>query len=418
MIYFCVQLLPQTELVHSPCQWVMLDESARQINSGCDMLDELYLQFDAQHDVRVVVLVPGETVVMTEVDIESQHLRHLKTALPYMVEEQLVDDIEDVHLATSPKIGVGRHHVAVVAHTELIDWLDILYSAGLKPSSIAPEYLFLPDTLAGVRVLLDGDRALIQNSAYAGQSVERDNLSFYLQLLTQQDPELRTVVLIASDEDIVAKSAIEKLKVELDQQLVGQEVQVQLYMESAFELLAKSAVLSRDYALNLLQGGYQSREAALGQRSPWLAIAGLLFGFTVLELLLYLGSGFWFSKQAEVSKVGAVALYRDLFPKERRVLNPKRQFQAHLNSEQAVGYSREFLLMLQIVTEQLNDKGLRVKNLRFQAGDGLLIELEATAIDSLEAYSQRLAAQSLQVELLSAIEEDDGVVGRLRVEAR
>lgn len=418
MIYFCVEVPNPEQIEYQPCRWALLDEHARLINSGRDMLDKLHLQFDVQHDVRVIVLAPGDSVVMTNVEIETHHLRHLKTALPYMVEEQLADDIEDVHLATPPHIGIGAQQVAVVAHSELIDWLDVLYGVHLKPSVISPEYLFLPDTHADIRVLLDGDRALIQYDAYAGQTVERDNLAFYLQLLVQQHPDHRDIVLIASDDDIEAKAAAEALSQSMTAELPEHSIQVQFYMESAFEMLAKTAVLSRDYTLNLLQGGYQSREAALGQRAPWRAVIALLAGFTVLELMLYLGSGIWFDQRADVAKKESVSLYRELFPNERRVPNPKRQFQAHLNSEQAVGYSREFLHMLQVVAEQLPEESLRMKNLRFQAGDGLMLELEGNAIDELESYKQQLAEQNLAVELLSAVEENDGVVGRLRVEGR
>lgn len=418
MIYFCVEMPLPGQIDHQSCRWALLDDHARLINTGCDMLDKLHLQFDLQHDVRVIVLAPGDAVVMTQVDIEAHHLRHLKTALPYMVEEQLADDIEDVHLATPPHIGVGQQQVAVVAHAELIDWLDVLYGVHLKPSVIAPEFLFLPDTHADIRVLLDGERALIQYAAYGGQTVERDNLGFYLMLLVQQHPELRDIVLVASDDDIEAKAAAEALSQSMSQDLPEHSIQVQYYMESAFEMLAKTAVLTRDYTLNLLQGGYQSREAAMGQRAPWQAVIALLLGFTVLELVLYLGSGFWFDQRADVAKQGAVGLYRELFPNERRVLNPKRQFQAHLNSERAVDHSREFLHMLEVVAEQLPQQNLRMKNLRFQAGDGLMLELEGAAIDELEDYKQQLADNELAVELLSATEENNGVLGRLRVEGR
>src|SRR5205809_607323 len=45
------------------------------------------------------VLVPGELVTLTAVNIPSRQLRQIKQALPYMVEELIADNIEEVHLA-------------------------------------------------------------------------------------------------------------------------------------------------------------------------------------------------------------------------------------------------------------------------------------------------------------------------------
>lgn len=420
MNYFCLRFQPELDPKTTPCSWALLDPYGALLEEGEHLLFELRERIEIEESIRVVILVSGERVLTTEIDVAPRHARHLKKALPFMVEEQLAEDIDDVHLALPPNAGVGKNHISVVSHQELIHWLELLYSVDLEPYLIAPEFLFLPNPQADLRILFDADRALIQYDQYAGTVVERDNLDVYLQLYSQSvnKQEGLHFSLMASDDDEKGKLALAEFSDTLRQGGPESVVNTQIYRESVFSVLAVMAIKSIDTALNLLQGGYQVRTESQQTYRKWRPVAAVVALFVVCELALFMGSGLWFQSRASDVKAESVSLYRQLFPTERRVVNPKLQFQSHLNESQSFGYSKQFLGLLEIVASDWPDEEMRLQNLRFDAYEGgLLLEVDANTIDQLETYKSALARNGVQVELLSAVEEDNGVTGRLQVEA-
>lgn len=47
---------------------------------------------------KVVVVVPADYVLMMNVPVNQGQLKHLKQALPFMLEEHLINDIDDMHI--------------------------------------------------------------------------------------------------------------------------------------------------------------------------------------------------------------------------------------------------------------------------------------------------------------------------------
>ncbi len=90
-------------------------------------------------DRSVIVLVPATTVLTTTANIPIKGGSRLLAALPFALEEQLADDIDDLHFAAGTRRDSGQIPVAVVAHDQMSDWLDRLDEAGLSVSKIVPE---------------------------------------------------------------------------------------------------------------------------------------------------------------------------------------------------------------------------------------------------------------------------------------
>ncbi|MGI9284643.1 MAG: type II secretion system protein GspL [Pseudomonadales bacterium] len=420
MNYFGLRFVPELDPRTTPCSWALLDPYGALLEEGEHLLFQLRERIEIDEDIRVIILVSGERVLTTEIDVAPHHARHIKKALPFMVEEQLAEDIDDVHLALPPNAGVGKNHISVVSHQELIHWLELLYSVDLEPYMIAPEFLFLPNPESDLRILFDQDRALIQYDQYAGTVVEQDNLDVYLQLYGQSvdKSEALQFSLMASDEDERGKEALTNFSESLKENEPDAVINTQIYRESVFSVLAVMAIKSMDQALNLLQGGYRVRTESQQTFMKWRPVAAVVALFVVCELALFVGSGMWFQSKASDVKADSVSLYRKLFPSERRVVNPKLQFQSHLNESQSTGFSKQFLGLLEIVASDLPAKDMRLQNLRFDAYDGgLMLQVDAKTIDQLENYKSALVESGVQVELLSAVEEDSGVIGRLKVEA-
>jgi general secretion pathway protein L len=113
---------------------------------------------------RVVLLVPAEQCGVVEVQTPLRDRARLALALPALVEERLVGDVERQHLTPGPVGGDGRCQVLVVENARVEAWLGAARDAGLDPDSIIPDASCLPT--APVLVCANG-RVLLRSAQRA-----------------------------------------------------------------------------------------------------------------------------------------------------------------------------------------------------------------------------------------------------------
>ncbi|MEO5561240.1 MAG: type II secretion system protein GspL, partial [Dokdonella sp.] len=77
---------------------------------------------------EIVVLVPAEDVLLTEVKLSARNRAQLLQALPYAIEEQLLGSIEEQHFAAAQGSG-DTFGAAVVAKEKMRAWLARLAEA-------------------------------------------------------------------------------------------------------------------------------------------------------------------------------------------------------------------------------------------------------------------------------------------------
>src|SRR5919198_4249519 len=83
---------------------------------------------------RVCVLVPSTDVLLAEPEVPVKAGTKLQQVVPYALEEQLAEDIDDLHFAIGKRAGDSlTTPVAVVAHALMDDWLTTLKSGGITP---------------------------------------------------------------------------------------------------------------------------------------------------------------------------------------------------------------------------------------------------------------------------------------------
>src|SRR5262245_22060475 len=83
---------------------------------------------------RVCVLVPGADVLRAQAELPLRGGAKLQQAVPYALEEQLADDIEELHFAVGRRPSdSSRTPVAVVSRKLMDEWLAALRGAGLEP---------------------------------------------------------------------------------------------------------------------------------------------------------------------------------------------------------------------------------------------------------------------------------------------
>lgn len=429
-------LPPALSAVDSSMQWLLLDEDRRVIARDYTEIHTIHSQIhNLSADYSVVALAPAESVLTVSVEIPSTQLRQIKQALPYMIEELIADDIDNVHLAmaTDFRSTLPSVETAVVAHSQLIEWLDALHSNQLSPTAIVVDALCLPFNDNSWTVCVDGDhgRVLIRQSANIGMVLQLADAELILTSLLQTDQQTRGIdnsiapqlQLIASQTSEESVRGAENIATFLKQQFPNTAVKTSLYQESAVELLSHEWEAQQQRGINLLQTGYAVTTASSNSGAFWGMVASIAFSGIALYMLLALASGWYFDSRADQLERQSQVLYRQLFPSERRVINPRKQLENHL-LQSGKGGNASFLTLLAETAKQIPAPlaagnqlaNVSLQQLRFNSEQGdLRFEVTSQSLDQLDQFKNQLLAGGLKVEINSAAEQGSGVLGRIVV---
>src|SRR5690606_31387764 len=101
----------------APAQWAVFDDDGRvvrQAQAG-PLVDAAAFAVGR----RVVVLVPGAEVVLTETTLPKASPARLRKMLPFSLEDTLAEDVEQLAFSVGPRQESGAVAVAIVARARL-----------------------------------------------------------------------------------------------------------------------------------------------------------------------------------------------------------------------------------------------------------------------------------------------------------
>jgi general secretion pathway protein L len=389
----------------SVCHWLPLDSDGTTtgvVRSGT--LAEASIEANGQ---RVVALIPGIDCLLTEATIPGRSNRQkLLRAVPYALEEQLSDDVEDLHFALGPAQEAGRYPVIVVSIERMNAFLESFRSAGIEVAQLLPDVLAVPCQAGRTCVLVDGDMALVKTGPVSGFGVDVENLELFF-------PDTGT-----GDESADTQPAPVRLYVEAGAEVPDlplADVEVDYYNGDALALLVQGLGAA---SIDLLQGAY-SRTQEWGRIwRPWRATAALLLAGILLSNVAMGIDYYRLGKVQETLNTRMEEIYRQVFPDTKRVVNPRVQMQQQLDQlQRKQGGGGEFMDLLARSGEVLrNAKDIELSGASYRAGR-LDIDLTATSLQVLDQLKQTLAGQGLVVEIQSATTESGQLVkSRLRIQ--
>lgn len=118
---------------------------------------------DLADSSEVIVLVPGEDVLLTDVAVAAKQRSQLLKAVPFATEDQLLGSVEDQHFAISDALPVlageaPRYAVAVVSRARLQAWIARLSDGGVRADVLIPDSL----AVAAGSAVVEADRAVVR----------------------------------------------------------------------------------------------------------------------------------------------------------------------------------------------------------------------------------------------------------------
>lgn len=401
-----------------------LDFVARGVDvSVSDILEEARGQLDRAGWLpdEVVMVLPASAMFITEVTINARRRSQILRALPFVVEEHLADDIDQMHLAPGAVEAHRPIPVAAIDRRMLRSWVERVSEADLVADAAVPDALLIPPPLAGDAVIhLDGDDALLRWGDTHASRVQSDLLPKMATLIAAElEDDEPLGVTIVYDEDRNDELAQARLGSEL-QEIRPVDVRFETQTVDLFQRLCKR-YRSAPQSINLLQGEFQPvrrRGEAPLARLAWAAV--LLVAWIAVDLGINVTQAILLDRETDRLETEAVALYRSWFPGDRRVttLNIRDRTMAHIKTGAAQTAEDEFFVLLSALARELSSRrGANVQSINYSESAGqLTLELSADGYSTVEGITNALQANGVNVEIASARQEEERVLANLRLQ--
>jgi general secretion pathway protein L len=400
-------------------EWLLLDEATGVVRTRGQGGGEELKAFS--HELSwagsVVVLVPGEDVLLTRAKVPSRKPRQILQALPFAVEDQLAMEVEQTHLAMGRRSDQGEISVGVLNRDLMIEWLDLLQECGVNPNIMIPDTLCVPVEADEVGILLDGDRVLFHVSSVEGFATDRDQVSILLGLLAnghEDDPDVETErsFRIYTSEADEADVLFLQWQAELGAALTNEPLD---YLP--FEVLCRGF---KAKSMNLLQGEFKPQNGNSTTSAKWTSVAALVVIGIILQVSYLVGKGVYLNIAANSYRSQAEALYKEVFPADRNVRDMRRRWRAHIEGGGTTAEDvSSFLSVFNSAALGLQNSDIRLDNVNYnqQRGD-LILQLKATTSDQLVTYSQDISSDELRSEIGTINQEANAVKGSVKIRSR
>ncbi len=384
-------------------EWIAVDANRLPIGEvGYGALEEAA---QAAHYKRAVVLVPTEHVLLTRVDIKARNREQLARALPYALEEDLAEDVEQLHFAPGPRQPDGSHPVAVAARGHMTRWLAQLEAAGLVAHALIPDALALPVASDnGWSLLLEKDRALLRTGPFSGFTLELANLESLLNCMLEDTAVQPPMIEVygCNGEAGPPLPPIPSVSYEL-----REGCPPPLWVTG----------LEEKRSINLLQGDYRTKSDIVRLIKPWRAAAVLFGVWIALQAVDAITDYQRLAADERALQADITRIYKDTFPNADRIVNARVQMEQQLAALQEaaeIDSGETFMLLLDAAGKSIQDlAGVSIETLDYLNGR-LELSLSARELASFEALRRKIEDhQGLAAEIQSAETRGATVSGRL-----
>src|SRR5438046_1944336 len=258
-------LLRLPRVPDEPASWLVVD--ARGTPVGPPQSGTLTAAVTRAAGRRVWVIVPGTDVLLAEPEVPVKAGLKLQQLVPYALEEQLADNIEDLHFAIGKRASDStRAPVAAVARALLDQWLATLRSSGSEPEAIYAESDLLPGNPAHAVVLLEEDAVFVRAPGAAPVTLPADALAEALEIAQSRGADSpgggRGLILYAGAAEWERHSAqVEAARPRFE------GIRIQLLTEGPLPVFAQQLPVATP--INLLQGAYAPAAAGAAGLRAW-----------------------------------------------------------------------------------------------------------------------------------------------------
>jgi general secretion pathway protein L len=416
--------MPQTLLLRLPppgqeeTEWLTIDDAGD--SQATRQRGSLTLAAAVSRNGKVVALAPATQILLAEPQLPPGSGVKLARAVPFALEEQLTEDVDQLNFAIGRRRPNGGTPVAVVSRSVLQGWVADLNAAGLEPLALYPDISLMPENPTQTVLWLEKGRLAVRRPGALPFAVELSPVREALvvagviadPLDTTSEPKVpESAILYVTREDWAqSQGEFEGLADKFD------SLKVQLLPDGPLPWLARS--LPATDAVNLLQGDF-ARATDYGARwRQWRTAAFLAVGL----LAAHVGAESLQIRQAKHETKaldGEIAsVFSSAMPAEV-IQDPRRQMQSRLDRIHKSGAGPEyFLRSLKVLSDALGVTPKTEIDALSYREDSLDMKVSAPSLAALSQLSQLIGKQGMTAEIQSSTPVANGVEAHIQLRSQ
>ena len=392
ILYIETDLLDELEVEESHfVKWIKLDEEGIPLTRGAEA--RLEQVSTITQNAHLIVLLPLQQMLLANVNTRARKAKHLQKAIPYALEDEVADEIENLHFAIGPRHGENDYPVAIIEKNSLDIILEKLADAGLYPDLLTADVFGLPFREGAWTILVENERALVRTGKFQGFTIDLHN---FQQILTsslrqaETTPAELNIYRCDDDSSVGTKKFNFPINAnELDDCPPG------LFADG----------LDENECINLLQASYQKKDKKHRQFAPW-KVAAMLFGILIgLSVVSVFIDHARFNKQEKSLNTKIVQVMRMTFPDMQNISadSARTKMEARLRNITATSPgSASFMELLAMSGESMKLAGkVNIKTMSYRDGK-LNLNVNSPDIQILDKVKQSLNSKNYPAEIRSA----------------
>ena len=382
----------------SPCAWALLDDKDNVRESGTGNLAAM------PHSDEATVIVASDRVLATAVALPKIKRSQLETALPFALEDALIDDASEAHVTTGAKLTDGRTVLYTLNKPWLARFLAASSATKMRVRRIVPEFCLLPTRGNEWSLAWDGVQGFLATSNAGGalDSGGDAHAPVGLQLRLQTDaPAALRLFALGSE-------------VQAPNWNIGVPV---IFEQQSFDW--RKATIPSD-APNLLWGKF-APPPRISEFWPWLRPA-LMAAMLLFGVEAALSNLEWALLAHEKSQLthSMDETFKETFGADATIVDAPLQMRrniARLRHAAGVSDDADFSPLLQKFSAASSSiPGGTLHSLRYNDGK-LDIEMSITNAIALDVLQQRLVQAGLQTQVVDKRETGSSLNVQLRIAA-
>lgn len=355
----------------SPIRWLVWSTSQNEIIASGELnhREQLGELSSYAQQRTTILLLDSRDTLLTETEVPAGASRKLEGMLPYLLEDEIAQDVEDLHFTVLQKSG-NTAQIAAIDRNYLSECLGYFKQAGIEVKKALPDVHCLPLLDESISTLKLDQQWLFRASKFKTATVDESwiNVLFQSDWLSNDDTPATIVSYTGEVEQVSDKVVWTNAEPELE-----------------MELLTKGAIHA---TTNLLSGPFKVQSSILKNIKIWrkAAIAACLF-LVVLTAQRYIQVG-EYEQQALAYRAESERIFRTIFPGKRKIPTIsylKGQMNSEENRLSGSSNGESVLDWLEPLPAALKDQpSATIQNIRYDANRGE-VRIEAI-MDDFQAF--------------------------------
>jgi general secretion pathway protein L len=415
--------MPQTILLRLPppgqedTEWLGIDEMG--VPSTAKQRGPLSLAAAVARSSRVVVLAPATQILLAEPELPPGGGVKLARAVPFALEEQLTEDVDQLFFAIGRRLANGRTPVAVVARAIIEGWLAQLSAAGIEPAALYADISLVPDNPGQTVLWLERSRFAMRRPGELPLAIELTPIADALIVagiipdpFTERSEEeqrpLESAVLYATREDWnLVQGEFQALADRFS------SLKVQLLADGPLPWLARE--LKGSEAVNLLQGEFARQTDYGAHLKQWRTAAMLAGGLLVAHVAAAAIRIHQANHESKTLDTQIAEIFAQAMPAEK-LQDPRRQMQSRLDRIRHAGAGPEYFLhTLEALAGAVSSTpGTKIESFSYRE-QSLDLRLTAPSLAVLSQLTHAVDKQDLKADIQSSQPVEGGVEAHLQV---